>query len=211
MILSRSDQRALNAHCIRQHLVGLLFSGRGYLRACVPDSVRWYLRTYVLDCRLVGFFVCALIGILALYTLTGCARNDEEMLTGQTVTAAQASAYIPGAKLDTSYAVVREAWLLSAINEWRGWYFSEVGGYDAKSDCEDFSLDFIAWAKRRYKSDTWHSYISGQGPAIGLYCYQPTRTTAHAIVAAITEDGLTLVDPQTGKGVKAPKPFFTVM
>lgn len=199
MLLTRKDQARLHALCITKHARAIGFELRGLARALMPDR------------RLVLAVVLALVAMLSLYALTGCTRKAEAMLTGKVLTAKEAQAYLPGYKLDAAYGVVRSEWLDQAYQDWRADLSKDLVNWDSRFDCNAFAVDFMAYCRRSFLVDTWHSRTAAQAPAIAVYCYQPTQNTAHAVVAAITEQGLVVIEPQTGRKIKAGPPYFTVL
>ncbi len=136
------------------------------------------------------------------FTLAGCGRREAELSTGQTMTRKELPA-LPGSVWgDTGYAVVRRGALSSIYGNFRS-VLSHRGivKWDGRFDCNRFATLYIAVAHTDFAVAAWHSSTGAQSLALAeiWYLQGGDRDRAHAIVAAMTEDGLIFIEPQTGK------------
>jgi hypothetical protein len=139
--------------------------------------------------------------VFSFLALFGCTkRQAPSMLSGDVLSrAALYKSITGGAGMDDSYAVVRADWLTWAYSAWRSDLSKEIVKWDERFDCNRFALDFIAWTHRRFLVDEWHTSVKAQAASVHLFCYNPTPTTAHAVVFINTDRGEVFLEVQTGK------------
>jgi hypothetical protein len=101
---------------------------------------------------------------------------------------------------DTSYAKPTNDWLFLKFWPWFKQQRKELGldVWDRRNDCDNFAHAYVAGAHDA------HALTAGndaEGLAVGEFCYHGTTHVQgpHAIVAAVTEDGLIFIEPQTGQ------------
>lgn len=102
---------------------------------------------------------------------------------------------------DVSYSRPTLAWLTDVF--WN-WFWSDRTNkgllkWDRRNDCDNFAR---AYAQ---SCEDCHAITAGntdEGLAVGQFYYHQDIGGVHAIVAAITEKGLTFIEPQTGAVLK---------
>lgn len=100
---------------------------------------------------------------------------------------------------DDSYAKPTAAWLKSVF--WPWFYMDRtnrgLGKWERRNDCDNWSRAYAQAAA------DCHAASDGkeEGLAVGQFYYHRDTGGAHAIVAAVTENGLTFIEPQNGRAV----------
>lgn len=102
---------------------------------------------------------------------------------------------------DTSYGVVRGAWVVEFYARYRSDLSKHLVNWDERFDCNRFAALFAAQAQVEYLVKTWHTRGAPKAAAIGEVWIEPESGQAHALVYVITEEGERLFEPQTGKWV----------
>jgi len=120
------------------------------------------------------------------------------------MTAAEIRAFFPAWSppfcFDATYAVPTADWILNqffpvwkAEREAKGLWL-----YKRKNDCDNFARAYAVAAQ-----DAWAltpTALESEGVAVGEFCYiRADGRGAHCIVAAICEEGLVFIEPQTGQ------------
>lgn len=100
---------------------------------------------------------------------------------------------------DNTYAKPTNSWL---FNEFIPWFKTnrwqrDKSKWDRKNDCDNFARTFCVYVQDAHsdgKSDA-------EALAVGEFCYVGSTHVQgpHAIVCAITEDGLIFIEPQSGQ------------
>lgn len=151
------------------------------------------------------------LGIL-IFTLlvAGCSPGERRLATDRVLPAADVQRELPGWVGDTHYAVVRQSAILEIDREFRD-VLSRQGlvKWDGRFDCNRFASLWVNLAHTRYAVAAWHSRSPAQALALAEVWYR-TDDGAHAIVAALTEHGLTFIEPQTGHIVPRPTNIYFV-
>lgn len=102
---------------------------------------------------------------------------------------------------DENYAKPALAWLTDVFWNWF-WADRTNKGllkWDRRNDCDNFAR---AYAQ---SCEDCHAITAGntdEGLAVGQFYYHQDIGGVHAIVAAVTENGLTFIEPQTGAVLK---------
>ena len=138
--------------------------------------------------------VCALLMLLF-----GCGKQVGKISTGAVVTPAELLSMLPGSCGSPSYAVVQS----SALPEFEADLqsrLSEIGvvGWQKRSDCKEFARGYIFFAQSRFASAAFYSFAPPPTLALAEVWYHRSDGKGHAVVAAITENGLQFIEPQTG-------------
>lgn len=110
---------------------------------------------------------------------------------------------------DTSYGKPTTAWLIGPFWSWFLMDRTNKGllGWTRRNDCDGFAR---AYAQGCQDCHAVSSGADEEGLAVGQFYYHRETGGAHAIVAAITEAGLTFIEPQTGGVIKlTPKEIST--
>jgi hypothetical protein len=98
---------------------------------------------------------------------------------------------------DDSFAIPTKRWLLEDFWVWFYERRLELGlmKWTRNNDCDNF-----ARAYAQYAADC-HALTSNQteGLAVGEFYYRPASGGGHAIVIALTDEGVIFIEPQTGK------------
>lgn len=108
---------------------------------------------------------------------------------------------------DSDYAVVSSQWMLDFYPEFRADLFRRgVTKADVRFDCNHFSGYYVELAQIKFYADNFQSRTKAQALALGVWWYVPDRRpntarSSHAVVAALTEQGVKFFEPQTGKFV----------
>jgi len=153
------------------------------------------------------YFLCTfalwLVFVLAL-GVPACSRGDAASSpTVQKVVSAQtlASAFGGAVTGDSEYALVSKQGLQEYYKEFRSELFRKgVVKWDERFDCNHFAGYYIELAQIKFYLSNFHSSSKAQTLAIGTFWYLPdhARGQGHAIVAALTDQGVVFLDPQTG-------------
>lgn len=101
---------------------------------------------------------------------------------------------------DETYAKPTNSWLFDKFYPWfkaHRWSGS-LHRWSRKNDCDNFARAFCTYAQDA------HARTSGndaEALAVGEFCYHASSNVQgpHAIVCAVTEDGLIFIEPQTGE------------
>jgi hypothetical protein len=103
---------------------------------------------------------------------------------------------------DTAYAEVNSAWLAGYGDTFNSEIFRlNVTKWDARFDCNHFATFYVALAQLKFYVEQFNTFIKADSLAVGELWYRPASGGAHAIVFALTERGLVLIEPQTRKEV----------
>ena len=99
---------------------------------------------------------------------------------------------------DVSYAKPTEHWLKDVFWPWFWMDRTNKGllKWDRRNDCDSFARSYVQSAQ------DCHALTQGnedEGLAVGQFYYHRDIGGAHAIVAAVTESGLTFIEPQNGR------------
>lgn len=139
---------------------------------------------------------------ISILILAGCTRPEKTITTGRVLPRAEVISVLTGFTGDTAYAEVRSAALPDLYANFRA-VLSDQGlvKWDARFDCNHFASLYIALAHSKYAVAAWHSYSEAQALALAEVWYARDSGGAHAIVAAMTEQGLVFIEPQTGKPI----------
>lgn len=134
--------------------------------------------------------------------LAGCARKDIPLSSGGRVSGQVLAATFGGAIVgDDSYAVVSRAALPAMYEMFRADLFAKgVTRWDERFDCNHFASYYVSLAQVRYFLGGFHTFAAPQSLALGVYWYKD-GAFAHALVVALTDDGIVYIEPQTGKEV----------
>ena len=186
MTLPSTEQRRLHLACLRRHWHGVVFELRGLARACGIDPLT------------AAALIIACLTISALVFFAGCSKAPQKQIQTTTLTPQQIRGYIQGVVLDDSYAAPTHAWLVATLASYKADLAAQGIRWDATFDCNRFTVDFIAYANRQFYLQSWYSPKPAQAVAVGMICYDPTPTTAHAICFAVDDRGLEFFDPQNG-------------
>jgi hypothetical protein len=149
------------------------------------------------------------LALLILLAFAGCGKKEASPLaSGQIVTnpslvlpvvptPGQAPAVFVG---DGPYAVIKAEALAGYYENFRAQLFSEgVVKWDERFDCNHFASYYIAKAQTQYYLANFHSSTPAQTLALAEIWYRPGGgRQGHAIVAALTDQGLLFIEPQTG-------------
>jgi len=147
----------------------------------------------------------ALALILALAWLPACSRNDIASPAAGSVRAHELP--LPGWVGDETYARVRVAALPAIHDDFTAAVHRQgfPARWDRRFDCNRFAALWIGLAHARYAAEQWHSSTAPQALALAEVWYRPDGAspgTGHAVVAALTEQGLLYIEPQTGTRVQ---------
>lgn len=110
----------------------------------------------------------------------------------------EAQARLPFSALfaDESYAAPTLRWLQGAFwDSFQADRFAKVGRYTRKNDCDNWAR---AYAQHAQDCHAQTAGTEAEALAVGEFFYTRSDGTAHAICAALTEQGLTFIEPQTG-------------
>ena len=100
---------------------------------------------------------------------------------------------------DESYAVPTSHWLFGVfLREWKSARQADgLMGYVRRNDCDNFARSCAVAAQDAWAKTPAATPEDAEAVAVGEFCYHRSDGRgAHAIVAAITDDGLTFVEPQ---------------
>lgn len=104
---------------------------------------------------------------------------------------------------DEQYAEVNSKWLADYYDDYRKTLFDQgVTKWDAKFDCDHFAGFYVALAKIRFFTETFHTVTTAKAPALAEYWYRKEEGEGgggHAVVVALTEQGTWFIEPQTGE------------
>lgn len=96
---------------------------------------------------------------------------------------------------DDTYGAPTHSWLFTSFYPWFRETLRREGneGWTRKHDCDNFARRFAVHAQEAHAE----TGDRNEGLAVGEFCYISPRGP-HAIVCAITDKGLTFIEPQTG-------------
>jgi len=157
--------------------------------------------------------ILATLGTLAamcllLIVLANCSRQSGEpaIYTGRIYSAEQVRELCGWAFLGkATYAEVNRDWL--------PWYYAQfrseiaAGAYGVvkwqpDAACTFFASRFASGSQLRFFAQNWNTGLATHGIAVGKRWYtQVGGKTAHALIQAITQNGLEFFEPQTGQFV----------
>jgi hypothetical protein len=144
--------------------------------------------------------ILALATCTALLAFAGCTKKEASPLaSGHLVQ--NPSSVLTGFVGDGPYAVVKADALPSYYADFRAELFKAgITKWDARFDCNHFAAYYIAKAQMQYYLSNFHSSTAAQTLALAEFWYRPGGgAQGHAIVAAITDQGLLFIEPQTGQ------------
>lgn len=139
------------------------------------------------------------VTLFALLVIAGCAKKEASPIaSGQVV--ANPAVVLPGYVGDGPYAVVKSDALAAYYDDFREQLFKEgVTKWDERFDCNHFASYYVAKAQTQYYLANFHSSTPAQTLALAEVWYRPGGgVKGHAVVAALTDQGLTFIEPQTG-------------
>lgn len=151
---------------------------------------------------LKALFFSALLA-LVIFILTSCTKSaDIPQATAKVYTADEVRSSVPGAICgDTAYAEVNSVWLRGYYDQFRAEIFRQgVTKWDDRFDCNHFASYYVALAQTKFYLSNFHSSTKARSLAVGSYWYNSPRGP-HAVVFALTEQGIVFIEPQTGKEV----------
>jgi hypothetical protein len=103
---------------------------------------------------------------------------------------------------DESYAEVDLDWLEQFGDDYASTLHAQgVVKWDSRFDCNHFATFYAALAQMRFYREQFQSRLAAQSLAVGEMWYRPTASTGHAVIVAITKNGLTFIEPQTRQKV----------
>lgn len=137
--------------------------------------------------------------VILVLALAGTVHAAVPMTTGRIVLSDE----ISGWKADSIYSEINSAWLHQFYGPWKSALFKRVGKGGERFDCNRYAALFCAEVQVSFFVETFHLAGAGQAAAIGEVWYwrNGDRTTAHALVMAVTERGRVYFEPQNGKEV----------
>lgn len=142
--------------------------------------------------------------LLLLFSLVlafGCGRKEKDTVTGVVVPPSS----LPDATFygSSQYAVVKVAALPGIYDDFRD-VLGDIGivNWDTRFDCNWFASLYISTANAHFASAAWHSETPAQSLALGEFWYHRDQGGWHAIVTAVTDQGVVFIEPQTGRLVK---------
>ena len=94
---------------------------------------------------------------------------------------------------DRGYAAISTAWLKEFHTYFKGELWRKDLSYSKTYDCDNFARGFCADANEVHKEVS-----KGEALAIAEFHYRQDTGGYHAIIAAITEQGLVFMEPQNG-------------
>ena len=152
-----------------------------------------------------NFLQVAAAVVLAL--VTSCGRQAEKITTGESLDRIHILALLPGTFGSPSYAVVQSSALpgfedrmLSAMSS-----LGLAGKWRARENCTFFADAYVLAARSQYELSAQYSFTLPTSLAVAEVWYHPDGSkpdVGHAIVAAITENGLQFIEPQNGAVIK---------
>jgi hypothetical protein len=146
-----------------------------------------------------GFLVLSLALVAGLFLFPSCAKKEASPLaSGQLVQ--NPGLALPGFVGDGPYAVVKADALPGFYSDFKAELFDKgVVKWDERFDCNHFASYYIAKAQVGYYLANFHSSTPAQTLALAEVWYRPGGgIKGHAIVAALTDQGLVFIEPQTG-------------
>jgi hypothetical protein len=131
--------------------------------------------------------------------IASCGKKAEKITTGVSLLPIAVLSIQPGITGSESYAEVQSSALPGFESDLQA-ELSHLGvvGWQTRADCKEFARLYIAVAQARYANAAFYSFELPPELALAEVWYVKDNGKDHAIVAAITEKGLTFVEPQTG-------------
>lgn len=111
--------------------------------------------------------------------------------TGPAITGDQTFQLITKPELDSLYQEFRDELFRKDLVRW-----------DTRFDCNQFASYFVSLGKIRHYARNWYSRDRAQSVALGFVWYHPDGNapgTNHAIVCAVSPEGVLYLEPQTGR------------
>lgn len=104
---------------------------------------------------------------------------------------------------DAAFQLITKAELDSVYSEFRDELFrKDLVRWDTRFDCNQFASYYVSLAKIRHYARNWSSRDRAQSVAVGFVWYHPDGNPPgqnHAIVCAVTPEGVVYLEPQTGR------------
>jgi len=142
----------------------------------------------------------AALVLASLLCLGGCSKSEPHLGSGVTID----RQHLPKPQIagDDRYALVKTTDLPDLYDAFAS-TLSDLGlvKWDASFDCNHFASLYISVNQARYAVQRWHSSAPPDSLALAEVWYRPTPNSGHAIVAALTPEGLVYIEPQTGQRV----------
>lgn len=147
------------------------------------------------------------LAFLALFLLAACGpTNNNPFAVPQSTVVSnfELNFLLGGASFtgDNSYEHVTKAQLASVYEDFKKELFRKgiVHGDPRTFDCNRFAGYYVSLFQIWYANATWRSRGTAQAPAVGQYWYhQDSSKQNHAVVVALTDEGLVWLEPQTGQ------------